>query len=262
MTDRGRAANTIRGYSGDVGQFAAASGDFATEQYEQMAARFLRTCRGVVPFRTYNRRLSSLRSYGMYLGLGVVLATHTPLKGPHLKAHPLENGMSGVIQLANSAGDPLEAAVIALCGLTGARVSESVSVRYRDLNLRDETIMLGGKHGQWRAVPIWKQAQAYIMPVAVEAYMHGPDAPLIPRSESWARGVVKRLAADCGMDPEVSSHWLRMTFGSVVYGRTKDLRLTQELLGHAKAETTQGYTHVPLAAMRRAVEFDNENRSN
>jgi len=142
---------------------------------------------------------------------------------------------------------------------TGMRVSELVSLERRVLVADRRTLMIRGKGGRERIVPLNISAQQ-----ALDSYTHalaqGVDGGSGIQSGRWlfaarsAQGHVTRqafardlkaLAQSVGIDPQrVSPHVLRHAFASHLLDRGADLRAVQQLLGHADISTTQIYTHV------------------
>jgi site-specific recombinase XerD len=79
------------------------------------------------------------------------------------------------------------------------------------------------------------------------------DSPLVGINERHARKVITSLGAKIGLERRISSHDLRATFATAVYDKTMDIRLVQELIGHATSAQTEVYIGVNLDKMREAV---------
>jgi len=149
-------------------------------------------------------------------------------------------------------------ALIELLYGSGLRATELVSLP-RNVLRRDEPFMiLRGKGGRERLVPISERARAAVQ----EWLVHVPatTAFLFPSGKKHVSRVrlfqlVKALAADAGIDPaRISPHVLRHAFATHLLEGGADLRALQTLLGHADITTTQIYTHVDS---RRLVELVN-----
>jgi integrase/recombinase XerD len=144
---------------------------------------------------------------------------------------------------------------------TGARISEAVGLAVDDLDRGSGLVRLDGKGGKQRLVPVGSYAQR-----AVEVYLvrgrptlaaagRGTTALLLnarggrlSRQSAWT---VLRAAADrAGLTARVSPHTLRHSFATHLLDGGADVRVVQELLGHASVTTTQVYTLVTVDRLR------------
>ncbi|HEX6921223.1 MAG TPA: site-specific tyrosine recombinase XerD [Actinomycetes bacterium] len=146
----------------------------------------------------------------------------------------------------------------------GARISEAVGLDVDELDLGSGTVRLLGKGGKERVVPLGSYARA-----AVEAYLvrarPGLAAATTARSASpalflnarggrlsrqsaWA--VLRAAAERAGLQREISPHTLRHSFATHLLDGGADVRVVQELLGHASVTTTQVYTLVTVDRLR------------
>ena len=144
---------------------------------------------------------------------------------------------------------------------TGARISEACGLDVDDLDVEHRTVRLHGKGGKDRIVPVGRPALA-----AVDAYRVRARPALAARGKGTAalllnaRGTrlsrqsawhVLRAAADtAGLTAVVSPHTLRHCFATHLLSGGADVRVVQELLGHASVTTTQIYTHVTVDTLR------------
>ncbi len=143
-------------------------------------------------------------------------------------------------------------AMLELLYASGLRVSELVHARLEQLNLEDGLIRVTGKGNKTRLVPVGREARE-----AVAAYVEKERPTLLKRHSSSeiflsVRGrplttvrvwqICKARAEASGL--EVHPHLLRHSFATHLLSNGADLRIIQELLGHADIATTQVYTHV------------------
>ncbi|MDV6013430.1 site-specific tyrosine recombinase XerD [Haloechinothrix sp. LS1_15] len=144
---------------------------------------------------------------------------------------------------------------------TGARISEAVGLDVDDVDDDQRTVMLDGKGGKQRIVPIGRPALE-----ALEAYRVRARPTLAARGRGTsalflnARGgrlsrqgawhVLKRNADRAGLAGEVSPHTLRHSFATHLLEGGADVRVVQELLGHSSVSTTQVYTLVTVNTLR------------
>ena len=144
---------------------------------------------------------------------------------------------------------------------TGARISEAVGLDVDDLDLVDETVLLRGKGGKDRRVPVGSYAAKALAAYAVQArpilaaegrgtprfFLNSRGGPL-SRQSAW---VVLRTAAErAGLADGLSPHTLRHSFATHLMEGGADVRVVQELLGHASVTTTQIYTLVTVDRLR------------
>jgi len=154
-------------------------------------------------------------------------------------------------------------AMLELLYATGCRVSELSMLRVRDLHLDDRYCLCHGKGDKQRVVPLGGRAVA-----AARIYLAHerpslekrltPASPFLLLSSRGARlrreriwELVKRYAKQVGSAPDLSPHSLRHSFATHLLAGGADLRLVQEMLGHASIATTQIYTHVDHTRLKK-----------
>jgi len=148
---------------------------------------------------------------------------------------------------------------------TGARISEAVGAAVDDLDLAAGSVTLRGKGGRTRIVPVGGYAaaalDAYLVrarPTLLAAGRGGPAVFLnarggpLSRQSAWA--ILRRAAGAVGLPVEgsraVSPHTLRHSYATHLLDGGADVRVVQELLGHASVTTTQVYTLVTVERLR------------
>jgi integrase/recombinase XerD len=165
---------------------------------------------------------------------------------------------------STASGEPRELRDRALLELlygTGARISEAVGLDTRHLDLTaDPSVLLSGKGGKQRFVPVGSYAvralEAYLVrgrPVLAAGRRPGTAVFLnarggrLTRQGAW--GVIGEAADRSGISG-VSPHTLRHSFATHLLDGGADIRVVQELLGHASVTTTQVYTLVTVDKLR------------
>jgi integrase/recombinase XerD len=145
-------------------------------------------------------------------------------------------------------------AIVELLYASGLRISELANARLENLNLEQRILRVTGKGNKMRLVPIGKKACE-----ALAAYLSAERPKLVKARTSSeiflsARGsklttvrlwqIVKQRAWFSGLEANIYPHLLRHSFATHLLGNGADLRIIQEMLGHADISTTQIYTHV------------------
>jgi integrase/recombinase XerD len=169
-----------------------------------------------------------------------------------------------LLDAAGYMGTPLalrDRALLEVLYGTGARISEAVGLDVDDLDLADNTVLLTGKGDKQRRVPVGSYAAAAVSAYLVRArpglavagagsprlFLNARGGPL-SRQSAW---VVLRTAAErAGLTAGISPHTLRHSFATHLLEGGADVRVVQELLGHASIMTTQIYTLVTVDTLR------------
>ena len=145
-------------------------------------------------------------------------------------------------------------AIVELLYASGLRISELANARIENFNAEERIVRVTGKGNKTRLVPVGRKACE-----ALAAYLSSERPSLVKRrsgSEIFlsVRGgklttariwqVVKKHARHSGLEKNIYPHLLRHSFATHLLGNGADLRIIQEMLGHADISTTQIYTHV------------------
>jgi integrase/recombinase XerD len=179
------------------------------------------------------------------------------------KALPLSD-VEAILEAAGSPGTTLalrDRALLEVLYGTGARISEAVGLDVDDLDLDEGTVKLRGKGGKERLVPVGSFARAavdaYLVRGRPELVATGRGTPAVflnarggrlSRQSAWT--VLVKAAERAGVTRDVSPHTLRHSFATHLLDGGADVRVVQELLGHASVTTTQVYTLVTVDNLR------------
>jgi len=169
-----------------------------------------------------------------------------------------------LLDAAGYARTPLairDRALLELLYATGARISEAVGLAVDDLELADRTVLLAGKGGKQRRVPLGSYAaravEAYLVQVRPALAAAGRGTPALflnsrggPLSRQSAWLVLRSAAERAGLAAGISPHTLRHSFATHLMDGGADVRVVQELLGHSSVTTTQIYTLVTVEKLR------------
>ena len=224
------------------------------------------------------RGLHKFASAEGIIDLDVARAVKPPTPSRRL---PKSLSLDDVLALLDGAGGDAESdgpltlrnrALLELLYSTGARISEAVGLDVDDIDTHARSVLLRGKGGKQRLVPIGRPAIA-----ALDAYLvrgrpglaqrrstgssPGRSAPApaggvflnarggrLSRQSAWQ--VLQDAAERAGITAAVSPHTLRHSFATHLLDGGADVRVVQELLGHASVTTTQIYTLVTVTALR------------
>jgi len=152
-------------------------------------------------------------------------------------------------------------ALLELLYASGARISEAVGLAVDDVDLNDRSVLLSGKGGKQRRVPLGSFAaraiDAYLVQGRPALAAAGSGTPLLflnarggPLSRQSAWIVLRAAAERAGLAAGISPHTLRHSFATHLMEGGADVRVVQELLGHSSVTTTQIYTLVTVDALR------------
>ncbi|MCQ4120144.1 site-specific tyrosine recombinase XerD [Rhodococcus tibetensis] len=150
-------------------------------------------------------------------------------------------------------------ALLELLYSTGARISEAVGLDVDDIDTENRSVLLRGKGGKHRVVPVGRPAveslDAYLIRGRPALLSRGTPALFLnvrggrlSRQSAWK--VLQTAAEAAGITVAVSPHTLRHSFATHLLDGGADVRVVQELLGHASVTTTQIYTLVTVGALR------------
>lgn len=274
--ERNLSGNTISGYRRDLVTyvaFLAARGITEPDAVERRDVDdFIADRRdGGYADASIERAVSAVKGFHGFMVREGISSTHPtssvrlPKKGERLPDYiTIEDARALLEQsfpaTALGARDRAELEILYGCGL---RVSELSGLDVRDLHLEEGFVRVFGKGSKERLVPILGSARA-----ALDAYLDGPRAELAAHarrlgespavflnknggriSRQSVHATVERYGALVGLEG-LHPHTLRHSFATHMLAGGADLRVLQEILGHASISTTQVYTHVDRTQLR------------
>jgi integrase/recombinase XerD len=268
--ERGLAPATIRAYRSDLHDYEASRGvtrtwaDSPDAAVGYLAARTRRGRRndpGLAP-SSLRRRAAALKGfYRFAYGEGLIatdVAAHLDLPKPS-RLLPETLTIAETARLLEAASGTRDRALLELLYAAGLRISEAINLDLEDLSRDGAFVRVIGKGDKERLVPVgeialdwltrWIDgARAVLIALHHVAPVRGGPLFLGDRGGRWARqqawSAVKRAADGAGLTDRVSPHTLRHSFATHLLEGGADLRVVQELLGHASISTTQLYTHL------------------
>lgn len=269
--ERGLSANTQASYRSDLALFAR----WLRPRGLALARADVADIKGYLAARTLNPRsqarlLSALRQFYRQLQAenqrpdDPSAALDSPKLGRRLPKTLAEADVDRLLQ-APETGTSLglrDRAMLELMYASGLRVSELVGLPLAAVDLRAGVVMVLGKGGKQRLVPMGEEAMEWLRRYlrdarpefsggrALEGLFLTARGATMSRHQFWR--LIKAYALRAGIRTALSPHTLRHAFATHLLEHGADLRSLQSLLGHADLSTTQIYTHV---ARQRLVEL-------
>lgn len=282
--ERGLSANTVTSYRRDLTRYAAylagvgagpgvgGLGEVTTGVVEAFVGRLRAGDADHPPLSaaSASRALAAVRGLHRF-ALREGLARDDPAHDVHPPAQPRRLPkaipVDDVVRLIDAAGvgegpRPLrDRALLELLYAVGARISEAVGLDLDDLDLDGGAVRLLGKGDKERVVPVGRYAaeavSSYLVRARPALAAHGRGTPAVflnarggrlTRQGGW--GILRAAAERAGLAGRVSPHTLRHSFATHLLDGGADVRVVQELLGHASVTTTQVYTLVTVDHLR------------
>jgi len=282
--ERGLSSNSISAYRRDLAKFS----DFLDKEkldFERLSEdeiiSFEVWLKGLgMAVTSINRNISALKSFYKYLAqefstnnpVSAVLSSKVPRRLP--KALTIKE-ITSLIDSTKREGDPIslrDHAIIELLYGTGARVSEIVGIDINDFAQSDvegnpiTTLKLRGKGSKERIVPLGSFAKnaldEYLVRIRPNLLTKSKSARVetalflnqrgsrLSRQSAWQ--MISDAADSTGLSGKVSPHVFRHSYATHLLDGGADIRVVQELLGHASVTTTQIYTLITIDKVREA----------
>lgn len=267
VVECGLSSNTIQAYETDLRKLLTFLPDGTALTMAVVRQYLSELQRQELALSSIARHVASLRMFCRFLAdRGVIdpnLLTHLELPRRWKRIpHVLNNVAVMRLLRAPSPEDPLylrDRAILELLYATGLRVSELAALKLTDVNTHVGYVRCLGKGNKERIVPLGKPAieamQEYIHELRGDLLVGSSQVIFLSRTgkpmdrENLWR-LVRKYAMRAGISTKVSPHTLRHCFASHLLEGGADLRIVQELLGHADVSTTQIYTHVEAGRLK------------
>jgi integrase/recombinase XerD len=270
-SERGLAQNSLHAYRRDLEDIdlflSKRQRQLASADADDLRAYLQNQTRQGQATRTVARRLAAIRSFLRYqIGLG---RDATPILQQLERPKP-ESSLPKILSRAQvnqliATPDPRsklfarDVAILELLYACGLRASELCDLELRQVNLQVGCVRVLGKGMKERIVPLGRAAieaiQRYLAECRPNLERHASDLLFLSRSGKPMERVglwmlVERFGRKSGLLKSISPHVLRHCFATHLLGGGADLRVVQELLGHADISTTQIYTHVDSSRLK------------
>lgn len=269
--EKGAAANTVAAYRRDLTRYL----NWSLNNPGASIKDYAHSMNNLAP-SSLERNFSAIRSFHNYLNREFQIPDPTddlPETGKRQRL-PKALSVEEVTKLVEAAKDPSlpitlrDYLLLELLYSTGARVSEVVGINLQDIyesTVGDESIWvikLRGKGGKERIVPLGSYAKSAIDDYLVRcrpsllkrvnesALFLNVRGTRLSRVSAWE--IVKKAAVKSGLTSRVTPHIFRHSYATHLLDGGADIRVVQELLGHASVTTTQIYTLVTIDKVRES----------
>lgn len=274
--ERGLSANTVISYKRDIEKYLTFLTEKKITQLDEVSRfeilDFLQTLRqSGAADNSIIRMVSSLRKFHQYVKRESIVSDDpmqlidTPKKASTLPKAISPQAVEQLLEAPDTT-TPLgvrDRTILELMYATGLRISELVNLKLSDMHLTMGFIQTMGKGEKERIIPLGEIASQWL-----DHYLDGARVYLQDQSaetseyvflNSRGKGLsrqgvwkkVKQLALEAGIDQNVTPHTLRHSFATHLLENGADLRMVQELLGHADISTTQIYTHITKTRLKQ-----------
>jgi integrase/recombinase XerC len=278
--ERNYSAHTILSYETDLSSFVQflhqeGINSFAAVHKESLRAFISSLIDKGFSQRSIARKVASMRSFFKYLRRQKIingnpaLVLITPKIGKRLPSFLDEESVHQLIESPDQSttNGKRDRAILELFYSTGMRLSELIGLNICDLKKEEGLIKIKGKGRKERIVPVGRKAMdavdKYLQDeneLRLKGHVQSGDHPLFVMKEGrrmYPQAVGRMVKKYIGMVSEVekkSPHILRHSFATHMLNHGADMRAVKELLGHESLSTTQVYTHVSSARMKKVYE--------
>ncbi len=276
-SQKGLDSKTINAYKIDLAQFLNfAEAQTSKEISINLLEKYIAVLHNTYKPKTSKRKIASLKAFFHYLEYKDIITINPfnklqykfkePLSLP--KTIPLslvELFLKTIYEQHRNAKTPCQhrnslrdIAIIELLFSTGIRISELCSLKYSDVNLIDNNILIFGKGAKERIVQIGNEdvlnilknyQKEYKAQILKSGYFFTKDNGE-KISDQSIRRMINKYCKLAGIDMHITPHMFRHTFATSLLESDVDIRYIQKLLGHSSISITEIYTHVSMAKQR------------
>ena len=274
--ERNLSKHTLRAYTADIEHFLFWLKDLEVSQVNTNTIRLYLSQIQVFNYSktTIARKIAALRTFYRFLYRERIVEYNpvdnirSPKKPKRLPSFLNEDEVEQIFNMIqpNSPSNARNRAIIEVLYACGMRVSELCGLNYGNLNLEENEITVFGKGAKERIVLISERAKKYL-----ELYMKNfrnsyaqeneyinEQTPVFINNTGYrlnTRSVNKfleKISEELSINKKISPHVFRHSFATKLLEKGADLRVVQELLGHASISNTQIYTHVSTERLKQA----------
>lgn len=268
--EKGLAANSIDSYSTDLGKLSEWVGknhlDLLTLSRTDLREWLMDLSARKLSENSKRRIISAVRGFYKFLMFDGHVTKNpaedlvSPQKGVYLPRFLNKSEIDLLLGVPDTSTEIglRDRALLELMYASGLRVSEAANVRINDIDLDGGILTTTGKGSKTRRVPVGASAVEWIKSylvlrrkkenIEIDNLFVSPAGSPINRQTIHAS--IAEYAVKCGLDG-VSPHTLRHSFATHLVQNNADIRSVQQMLGHADISTTQIYTHITSAQMKK-----------
>lgn len=271
--EKGLAGNSIGAYERDLAKLSAWAGkndlDIARMSRQDLREWMIDLGRGDLSVNSKRRLISVLRGFYKFLMIEGFIKENpaelldVPQKGSYLPRFLNQTEIDALLLVPDTSTELglRDRAILELMYSSGLRVSEAVSIEVKDIDLDSGIVTTTGKGNKTRRVPIGSSAVEWLKSyLALRQKKENVGVSNLfvtaggkPTTRQAIFLFIKDYAAKAGLE-DVSPHTLRHSFATHLVQNRADIRSVQQMLGHVDISTTQIYTHMTDAHLRKAYE--------
>jgi len=271
--EKGLAANSIEAYGSDLAklsEWAAKNGiDLLSLDRTDLREWLIDLSRTDLSESSKRRLISSIRGFYKFLMIDGHIKISpaediaTPQKGLYLPKFLNQTEVEMLLSQPDVSTETglRDRAILELMYSSGLRVSEAVNLQIREVDLDLGILTCTGKGNKTRRVPVGASAVEWLRSylalrrknekIEIQNLFVSPAGK--PLTRQLIHSFIKAYAKQCGLEG-VSPHTLRHSFATHLVQNRADIRSVQQMLGHADISTTQIYTHITDAHLKKAYE--------
>jgi len=271
--EKGLAKNSLEAYERDLGRlnaWTAKNGfELLTLSRRDLREWLIDLGRTKLSENSKRRLISAMRGFYKFLMIDGHIKNNpaedldAPQKGFYLPKFLNQSEIESLLAAPDVSQETglRDRALLELMYACGLRVSEAVNVQLRDIDLDSGILTTTGKGSKTRRVPVGSSAVEWIKSYLVlrrkKTEIYVENLFVTPHGRPLNRQMIHKLVSEyadkCGL-PDVSPHTLRHSFATHLVQNSADIRSVQQMLGHADISTTQIYTHMTDAHLRKSYE--------
>jgi integrase/recombinase XerD len=271
--EKGLSGNSIASYNRDLAKLRAWAEknrlDIVQMSRQELREWMIDLGRTKLSVNSKRRLISVLRGFYKFLMIDGHIKENpaelldVPQKGSYLPRFLNQAEIEALLLVPDTSTETglRDRAILELMYSSGLRVSEAVSIRAKDIDLDAGVLTTIGKGSKTRRVPVGSSAvewlKTYLVTRSKKEDIEVPNLFVTPAGRPITRQTIflfiKDYAEKCGLE-DVSPHTLRHSFATHLVQNRADIRSVQQMLGHADISTTQIYTHMTDAHLRKAYE--------